>query len=293
MRSHHTGDRDRRSPGAPGEPGCDPPSSRALSQPRSAVDCICEGCWALRAGEAHLAPVGHRTLWLEGFALPEDVWASFGVPIGLAFAWLYRRADRRAWIPLAVAAAMVAVFAIGPFFGLPLIGRYIRTPAMLLALFYGAAVFGYRMLAGRDRARWKVIGVVAALLSIAYLPWHVSMLSDLEDRFDRDGRLYAQLEDAATAPAVRAAFERCAPLSTADHRPIPYVRDWLDGDPGSVGTVAQGASPLGRLHLVPRATALPRRFYRKNFPPDVGAPPGYTTLYENASWRVYAAPGCS
>jgi hypothetical protein len=49
------------------------------------IVCTCEGCWALRSGEPRFAPVGHRTLWLEDFALPEDVWASFGVPIGLAF----------------------------------------------------------------------------------------------------------------------------------------------------------------------------------------------------------------
>lgn len=49
------------------------------------IVCTCEGCWALRAGEAQFAPVGHRTIWLEDLVLPEDVWASFGVPIGLAF----------------------------------------------------------------------------------------------------------------------------------------------------------------------------------------------------------------
>ncbi len=49
------------------------------------IVCTCEGCWALRSGEAQFAPVGHRTLWLEGFDLPEEVWASFGIPIGLAF----------------------------------------------------------------------------------------------------------------------------------------------------------------------------------------------------------------
>ena len=37
---------------------------------------------------------------------------------------------------------MIAVFMIGPFFGLPLIGRYVRTPSVLLALFYGLAVAG-------------------------------------------------------------------------------------------------------------------------------------------------------
>lgn len=47
--------------------------------------CTCESCWALRSGDPELRPVGGRTLWLEDFVLPDDVWASFQVPIGLAF----------------------------------------------------------------------------------------------------------------------------------------------------------------------------------------------------------------
>ena len=32
-----------------------------------------------------LRPVGQRTLWLEDFELPDEVWAAFRIPIGLAF----------------------------------------------------------------------------------------------------------------------------------------------------------------------------------------------------------------
>jgi hypothetical protein len=235
--------------------------------------------------------VPYWTAQYFGFTLREPL--VLGVPVGLFFAWRHRR-DRSAALPLAVAAAMVAVFALGPFFGLPLIGRYVRTPAMLLALFYGLAVVGWRMLpAGAARERWKIAGVVTALASVAFLPWHAGMLSAMERRFDRDGQLYGDLRDAARAPAVTAAFARCPSLTAADHRPIPYVRDWLDGDPGTVGTTAKGASPLGDLHLVPRRTELPRRFYRANFPPGTDPPPGYTTLYSNRSYRVYVSPRCA
>jgi hypothetical protein len=47
--------------------------------------CVCEPCRALRAGEAELRPVGTRTLWLEDFQLPDEVWDAFRIPIGLAF----------------------------------------------------------------------------------------------------------------------------------------------------------------------------------------------------------------
>jgi hypothetical protein len=214
-----------------------------------------------------------------------------GVPIGMVFAWLYRR--REGLLIVAVVVAMLAVFAIGPLFGLPLIGRYVRTPAILLALFYGAAVFGWQLLA-RDsvaRRRWMAIGAFALLLSLVFIPKQVSMLRDLDHRFAADSHLYEDLRTAAEAPAVRAAFDACAPLSSADHRPIPYFRFWADGAPGTVGTVRGHASPLGELFLQPRHTKYADRFYKKNFP-KARAPESYERIYRNRSYAVYASPRC-
>jgi hypothetical protein len=47
--------------------------------------CACESCIALRGGDPELRPSGTRTVWLDDFELPDEIWASFGVPIGLAF----------------------------------------------------------------------------------------------------------------------------------------------------------------------------------------------------------------
>jgi hypothetical protein len=218
-----------------------------------------------------------------------------GVPVGLAFAWLYRRRDRSTLLPLAVAAAMLFVFAIGPIFGLPLIGRYVRTPAILLALFYGLAVCGWMLLprGSRERRVWTAIGALALLASLAFIPVkHVEMLDGLDHRFDRDGRLYADLAAVGDAPAVRRAFEACGRLSTAEHRPIPYIRFRLDGDPGSVGTIRKRMSPLSDLLLIPRDVRSVRRFYKTNYPRRTARrPPGWRTLYTNHSWKVYASPG--
>ncbi len=49
------------------------------------IECVCESCWALRSGDAEYRPVGGRTLWLADLDVPDDVWASFQIPIGLAF----------------------------------------------------------------------------------------------------------------------------------------------------------------------------------------------------------------
>ena len=47
--------------------------------------CVCETCWAVRSGDADYRPVGNRTVWLDDFTLTDEQWASFQIPIALAF----------------------------------------------------------------------------------------------------------------------------------------------------------------------------------------------------------------
>jgi len=236
-----------------------------------------------------LGDVPYWTAKYFGYVLREPL--VLGVPIGLVFAWLYAR--KRAVLPLAVVAAMVAVFAVGPLFGLPLIRRYIATPAVLLTLFYGLAVAGWTMLPrGRARTGWTAVGALAVLLSVAYIPWQYDLLKAVERRLDKDGVLYGDLQRAMEAPEVRAACAACPQLTAGDHRPMPYARFWLDGAPGSVTTVEGGASPMGKLLLMPVKGPSTRRIYPPGVFPKVMTPDDFTTIYENRSWRVSAAPGC-
>jgi hypothetical protein len=234
--------------------------------------------------------VPYWTAQYLGFLLREPL--LLALPIGFLFAWKHAR--RRATLPLVAIVAMLAVFALGPVFGLPLIRRYIDTPAVFLCLFYGLAVAGWTMLPrGRARTTWMVTGIVAGALSVAYLPWHVSQLDKVDRRVQLDGVLYRHLQRAAEAPRVRAAFANCSPITTGDHRPIPFLRYWLGGDPGSVGTVANGASPMGRMLLLPRRGWSTRRIYNRRTFPRVEPPDDFVRIYRNRSWRVYAERGCA
>ena len=236
----------------------------------------------------HISQVPYWTLQYFGYTLREPLIA--GIPIGLAFAWLYRR--RQAALPLAVAIAMTAVFAIGPIFGLPLIGRYLRTPAILAALFYGLAVCGWALLPeGRARRNWLIAGMVALAFSVVYLPKQVDMLDGLRTQIDRNGSLYGDLRLLGESTVVRDAFAACQPLVAADHRPVPYLRYWLDGRPGSVGTIEKGAESLGPVLVVPRDVPHVRRFYKENFP-RASPPASFRKIYSNGSWKVFAEPGC-
>lgn len=240
-----------------------------------------------RRREPEQAP--YWTLQYFGYTLREPIVA--GLPIGLYFAWRYRR--REALLPLVAVAAMVAVFMVGPVFGLPLIGRYVRTPSVLMTLFYGLAVCGWMLLPpGRERRIWMYVGGFSAALSIAFIPWHADMLGDMRRNVDERERIYSDLRAAGSAPAVRAAVERCgARMSAADHRPMPHLRWWLDTPPFSLSTPEAGASPLRRVLLAPRNVRSMRRFYDEEYP-EITPPGSYRPVYRNDSWRVLAAPEC-
>jgi hypothetical protein len=49
------------------------------------IVCTCETCWGMRSGEGDYRPTGQRTLWLSELDVPDELWASFQIPIGLAF----------------------------------------------------------------------------------------------------------------------------------------------------------------------------------------------------------------
>ena len=56
--------------------------------------CVCDACWSLRSDDPELRPAGVRTVWLDDLELPDDLWARFEIPIGLAF-FLRNGADDR------------------------------------------------------------------------------------------------------------------------------------------------------------------------------------------------------
>ncbi len=236
-----------------------------------------------------IADSPYWTLQYYGFALREPL--VIGIPVGLYFAWRHRM--KQAVLPLVVVAVMTVVFMLGPLFGLPLISRYVRTPAVFLALFYGLAVCGWLLLAaGKERTRWKWAGIATAALSLAFLPWHLGMLNTLHDTLASRGRPFTALKAIAHDGAVERAVVRCGgTVSGADHRVMPHLRWWLDLEPFAASTVEGGASPLQRVFVAPADTPAMHRFYGVVYPR--AQPPGeYRLVARNRYWRVFADPGC-
>jgi hypothetical protein len=237
-----------------------------------------------------IADSPYWTVQYYGFALREPL--VVGIPVGLFFAWRHRM--KPAVLPLVVVAVMTLVFMVGPLFGLPLISRYVRTPAVFLALFYGLAVCGWLLLArGRERTRWKWAGLATAALSIAFLPWHVDMLRTLHGTLASRGKPFTDLKAIAREPGVERAVARCGgTVSGAEHRVMPHLRWWMDLEPFAASTVEGGASPLQRVFVAPTDTPAMHRFYRIVYPK--AAPPGdFKLVARNRSWRVFADPRCA
>lgn len=58
------------------------------------IDCACEPCFALRSGDPEYRPTGTRVVWLDGLEMSDELWASFQIPIGLAFLMRSSAVDR-------------------------------------------------------------------------------------------------------------------------------------------------------------------------------------------------------
>jgi mannose/fructose/N-acetylgalactosamine-specific phosphotransferase system component IIC len=214
-----------------------------------------------------------------------------GIPIGLYLA--FRRGVTRAAVPFVVAGLLVLAFTALPILGLPLIGRYLRTPAALLAVFYGAACFAWLSLPrGRERTVLALVGVACLAASFAYAPSSYKQLENLEWRTDRQSIFFGSLDELAHSRRVTKAFARCPDLTAADHRPVPHLRFWLDGDPGTVSTIEGDERRPGLIHVVPRPTRVPRNYYKSDYPKS-DAPPGYQRIYINRAWRVFTTPECN
>ena len=69
----------------------------APAAPRRAADPVRVRDAAGRCARAtrEFRPVGNRTVWLDDFALSDEQWASFQIPIGLAFFMTLDRVGRR------------------------------------------------------------------------------------------------------------------------------------------------------------------------------------------------------
>jgi hypothetical protein len=199
----------------------------------------------------------------------------------LTLAFLRRR------VALGAAAGVVALiaFAILATAGLPILGRYLLAPAVILAIFAGAGAFGWAELPKGHpwRQRWAWFGLATLVALVAFIPNQADRIDALRSAL----RIQDGIQDDLHAVSKR--FP-CLPATVPNHRPVPLLALWLDADPKRI-QVAQEHAPRTGTYVVPSSDRVakdyildPRDVDRRIPPP----PAGFEPVTQNESWRAYA-----
>jgi hypothetical protein len=209
------------------------------------------------------------------------------VLFGAAGGGLLALAFLRARVGLGAAAGVVALlaFCVLAAAGLPILGRYLLAPAVILAVFCGAGAFGWAELPHGHpwRRRWAWFGAATLIGLVAFIPAQANRVGDLRAAL----RIQDAIQDDLHALTPRL---RCTPVTVPNHRPVPLLALWLDVDPERIA-VAQEQRPRRGSYVVPSTARVARRYILD--PRDVDPripppPPGFRPVGANASWRAYA-----
>jgi hypothetical protein len=193
----------------------------------------------------------------------------------------------RGRVALGAVAGVVALaaFCVLAAAGLPILGRYLLAPAVILAIFCGAGAFGWAELPRGHpwRRRWAWFGVLTLGLFVVFIPGQVTRIGDLRDALRIQDGIQDDLH--ALAPGFP-----CTPITVPNHRPVPLLALWLDLDPTRIA-VAQEARPRAGTYVAPSTPSVARDYILDPRDSDKRIPPppaGFAPVAANASWRVYA-----
>jgi hypothetical protein len=220
--------------------------------------------------------------YMRNFVEPEVAFAGMaGVLAGMA--WLYRGSVA----PATVGGLGLLGFLVIGIAGLPVLGRYLLVPSMVVALFCAVACLGWTVLERRHPVRrpWMVIGSVVGA-AVAFSLVEAGREIDAKVTFNEARRsVQADLKALTEAAPVRRALERCSGLSVPEYQPVPLLAYWLDqspkrfkGDPAGEATdrlfVGYASPEVARVLSITPRSPLPTR----------DAPPGSRTAFANSSW---------
>ncbi len=200
----------------------------------------------------------------------------------LVLAW---HRDRRARLATAAGLLAIAAFCVLAAAGLPIITRYLLLASVVLALFAGAGVFGWRdLLPGAQRVWWARFGALALVVMLAFVPSQVQRIERLQDALGTQASIQERLGD-IVRPGVP-----CDPLTVPNRRPIPLLALWLERDPATIAD-AQTAPPADGTYLRPSTAEVARDYIldRRDRNREVVPPPaGFAAVRENSAWQAWA-----
>jgi hypothetical protein len=195
-------------------------------------------------------------------------------------------------LPLAAGIVALAAFCVLAAAGLPILGRYLFLPAVLLAIVCGAGAFGWRALASDHpwRGRARVIGIVVLLAQIPFIPKQVDRIHELNGALAIQTQIRDDLHALATEPPLE---NGCPPTAVPNHRPVPLLALWLDRPPQQILSAQLVRIRTGQ-YLDPASARVLRNFTLDKRDPrrlTAQVPPGFRRVAANRSWVLYERCG--
>jgi hypothetical protein len=175
--------------------------------------------------------------------------------------------------------------------GLPLLGRYLFLPAVMLAAFFGFAALGWIDWRPGNLRRWWALGGLALVAAfIAFAPANVGGLDGLRDGVQLRGKIQDDLRSLSNDADV---LRRCSPIYVPNHRPVPVLAYYLDR-PADEIISAQLERPRSGAFVAPATRLVEEKFVLDPRDPkrfDAEVPADFRRVTGNRSWTVYAK-GC-
>jgi hypothetical protein len=195
-------------------------------------------------------------------------------------------------LPLAAGIVALAAFCVLAAAGLPILGRYLFLPAVLLAIVCGAGAFGWLLLPPGHpwRGRARIAGIVVLLAQIPFIPAQVDRIHELRGALAIQTQIRDDLHDLAKRPVVQ---NGCTPTAVPNHRPVPLLALWLDRPPEQILS-AQLVRIRSGQYFDPATPRVERNFtLDKRDPKRLTAevPPGFQRVAANRSWVLYERCG--
>lgn len=146
---------------------------------------------------------------------------------GGLLAWFKLR--DRARLPAAAGVLAVMAFVVLAAAGLPILTRYLLVPGTLLAIFAGAAIFGWQRLERDDpwRRRWIGFAIVCVIAFAAFTPRQIHLLRNTHSALADQRAILTELRSLSPDAAGG------CPIGVPNRRPVPQLALWTGNAPDS------------------------------------------------------------
>lgn len=213
------------------------------------------------------------------FDTPVLVGAAAGLVLDL---WL-RRLPRLLWMALVLT---VLAFALVGAANLPLDERYALPTTVLLSVYFGFFVMGWRRQErGALRHAWMALAAIVAVLALVLAPSNMRALARDRGALSAQAKIEGRLGSLLHPTAVRQLVKSCGPIQ-ASYRIVPMLAYDLGLGPRKIATVNYGVPQEGSV-VEPVPGLAEQQFETHAHPLPSFTRRGYRVAATNGSWVLY------